>query len=131
MTAQLLPEGTITTPGGFRATGIHAGLKTTRDRDLGLLIAKSACSAAAHFGAGSKIAGAWTTANLRRGAEDIRTPPPAQDFPGSPAVDETVREPGMQTRELQVEQGRLRSLDQRAARRGQHGGKHERGHQGA
>lgn len=67
-----ISEGTITSPSGFRATGIHAGLKTTRDRDLGLLIARNACTAAVHMGASSGTTGAWSTANVRRNAADIR-----------------------------------------------------------
>ncbi|MBM7846625.1 bifunctional ornithine acetyltransferase/N-acetylglutamate synthase [Herpetosiphon giganteus] len=73
MAYRLLNEGSITTPAGFRVTGIHCGLKTTsRDRDLGLLITKTGCTATGHFGATSGITGAWTTANLRRNAEDVR-----------------------------------------------------------
>ncbi|HYF65073.1 MAG TPA: hypothetical protein VD886_19765 [Herpetosiphonaceae bacterium] len=72
MAPTFLPEGTITTPGGLRATGIHIGLKSTRDRDLGLLIAKGACTAAVHMGASSGVTGAWSTANVRRNPADIR-----------------------------------------------------------
>lgn len=72
MAHTFLPEGTITAPGGLRATGIHIGLKSTRDRDLGLLIARGACTAAVHMGASSGITGAWSTANVRRNPTDIR-----------------------------------------------------------
>lgn len=72
MTHTFLPDGSITSPGGFRVTGIHSGLKPTRDRDLGLLISKGSCTAAFHLGASSGTTGAWTTANLRRNADDVR-----------------------------------------------------------
>ena len=72
MTYTLLAEGTITSPGALRATGVHCGLKTTRSRDLGLLIAATDCSAAAHFGSLSGAAGAWSTAVLRRNPQAIR-----------------------------------------------------------
>lgn len=73
MAFTFLADGTITSPAGFRATGIHSGLKTmNRDRDLGLLISKNACTATAHLGTNSGITGAWSTANLRRKADDIR-----------------------------------------------------------
>ncbi len=73
MAHTLSPEGTLTSAGELRVTGIHSGLKSTRDRDLGLVVARTACTAAGYFGAASGSAGAWSTARLRRGsAEDVR-----------------------------------------------------------
>ncbi len=72
MSPTFLPDGSITSPGGVRVTGIHSGLKATRDRDLGLLVFKTPCSAAVHLGASSGTTGAWTTANLRRNPDDVR-----------------------------------------------------------
>jgi glutamate N-acetyltransferase/amino-acid N-acetyltransferase len=72
MSPTFLPDGSITSPGGVRVTGIHSGLKATRDRDLGLLVFKTPCVAAAHLGANSGTTGAWTTANLRRNPDDVR-----------------------------------------------------------
>jgi glutamate N-acetyltransferase/amino-acid N-acetyltransferase len=39
----------LLSPGGFTAAGIHAGVKSTRKPDVGLLVADAACSAAAVF----------------------------------------------------------------------------------
>ncbi len=72
MTPTFLPDGSITSPGGVRVTGIHSGLKSTRDRDLGLLVFKTPCNAAVHLGASSGTTGAWSTANLRRNPDDVR-----------------------------------------------------------
>jgi glutamate N-acetyltransferase/amino-acid N-acetyltransferase len=72
MPPTFLPDGSITSPGGLRVTGIHSGLMATRDRDLGLLIFKTPCTAAVHLGSSSGTTGAWTTASLRRNPDDVR-----------------------------------------------------------
>ena len=46
-----LAEGTVTSPRGFRAGGIHAGIKTAPERplDLGILVSDRPCQATARF----------------------------------------------------------------------------------
>ncbi len=45
---QLIPGGTVTTPAGFSAGAVHAGIKTRGDRvlDLGILYSEVSCTAA-------------------------------------------------------------------------------------
>ena len=45
---QLVPGGTVTTPAGFSAGAVHAGIKTRGDRvlDLGILYSEVSCTAA-------------------------------------------------------------------------------------
>ncbi|WP_082651677.1 bifunctional glutamate N-acetyltransferase/amino-acid acetyltransferase ArgJ [Gorillibacterium timonense] len=45
----VLPGGTITTPKGFQAGGLHAGLKKTERRDLGILYCEVPAAAAAVY----------------------------------------------------------------------------------
>ncbi|HEY1013884.1 MAG TPA: bifunctional ornithine acetyltransferase/N-acetylglutamate synthase [Herpetosiphonaceae bacterium] len=60
----LVPDGSIATPGGLRMTGIHCGLKPTRDRDLGLVVSRAPCAAALHVPAQPGPVDAWTKAAL-------------------------------------------------------------------
>jgi len=45
---QLIPGGTVTTPAGFSAGAVHAGIKTRGERvlDLGILYSEVSCTAA-------------------------------------------------------------------------------------
>lgn len=45
----VLEDGSISSPQGYRATGIHAGFKPTRARDLALVYSTESCTAAAMF----------------------------------------------------------------------------------
>src|SRR6266498_3951480 len=44
-----MPEIHLLSPGGFRASGVHAGIKTKQAPDVGLLICDTLASAAAAF----------------------------------------------------------------------------------
>ena len=48
--------GSVTTPPGFVAAGIAAGIKKTKKRDLGLLFSKSSCASATVFTANAAAA---------------------------------------------------------------------------
>ena len=42
----VVPEGTVTTPKGFRAGGLHCGLKKTERHDLGAIVCDVPAAAA-------------------------------------------------------------------------------------
>ncbi|GIV96417.1 MAG: arginine biosynthesis bifunctional protein ArgJ [Herpetosiphonaceae bacterium] len=70
----ILPEGSISSPSGYRATGIHAGLKPNRARDLALISSTQPCTTAAMF-TSSVIKGApvlFDQALLARNRDQIR-----------------------------------------------------------
>src|SRR5262249_23085846 len=49
MSYNILDDGHVSSPAGFRATGISGGLKEVRARDLALVYSVRSCSAAAMF----------------------------------------------------------------------------------
>jgi glutamate N-acetyltransferase/amino-acid N-acetyltransferase len=74
MSYRLLDDGHISSPKGFRATGISCGLKEARARDLALVYSQKPCRAGALFTT-SVIQAApvfFNQAVLERGRENIR-----------------------------------------------------------
>lgn len=49
MIVELLPDGSVTSPSGFRAAGVSCGLKAEGALDLGLLSSEAVCDAAGVF----------------------------------------------------------------------------------
>lgn len=49
MSYSVIPNGCLTSVSGFRAAGVHCGLKPTKDKDLALVYSEAPCRAAAVF----------------------------------------------------------------------------------
>ncbi|HEX5690926.1 MAG TPA: bifunctional glutamate N-acetyltransferase/amino-acid acetyltransferase ArgJ [Roseiflexaceae bacterium] len=74
MTYRLLDDGHISSPKGFRATGISCGLKEARARDLALVYSQKPCRAAALFTTSALPAAPvfFDQAVLARSRENVR-----------------------------------------------------------
>jgi glutamate N-acetyltransferase / amino-acid N-acetyltransferase len=74
MSYSILEDGHVSSPRGFRSTGISGGLKEVRARDLALLYSQLACRAAAIFTANAIVAAPtfFDQAVLSRNREGIR-----------------------------------------------------------
>jgi glutamate N-acetyltransferase/amino-acid N-acetyltransferase len=74
MSYNILDDGTVSSPNGFRATGISGGLKEVRARDLALVYSQRACRVAAVFTTNAILAAPifFNQAVLSRNRENIR-----------------------------------------------------------
>ncbi len=74
MSYTIFEDGHISSPAGYRATGVSAGFKETRSRDLGLVYSQSPCAAAALFTTSSTKAAPvfFNQAILARNREGVR-----------------------------------------------------------
>ncbi len=74
MSYNILDDGTVSSPGGFRATGISGGLKEVRARDLALIYSQRPCRVAAVFTTNAILAAPifFNQAVLSRNRENIR-----------------------------------------------------------
>lgn len=74
MSHNIIEDGHISTPAGFRATGVSAGLKEIRARDLAIVYSQLPCSVAALFTSNLVVAAPtyFNQAILARGREHIR-----------------------------------------------------------
>ena len=74
MSYNILEDGHVSSPNGFRATGIAGGLKEVRARDLALVYSQQACRAAGVFTTSTVVAAPvfFDQAILARNREQIR-----------------------------------------------------------
>ncbi len=74
MSYNILEEGHVSSPAGFRATGVSSGLKEVRARDLALVYSQRPCCVAAVFTTNAIISAPvfFNQAVLSRGREQIR-----------------------------------------------------------
>ncbi|MEN9934904.1 MAG: hypothetical protein RLZZ387_1483 [Chloroflexota bacterium] len=74
MTYSVIDDGHISSPGGFRATGVSAGLKEIRARDLAVVYSQQPCKAAALLTSSAIVAAPvfFTQAILARNRESLR-----------------------------------------------------------
>src|SRR6266508_5766801 len=74
MSYNILDDGTVSSPRGFRATGVSGGLKEVRARDLALIYSQEPCRAAAVFTTNAIMAAPifFNQAVLSRNRENIR-----------------------------------------------------------
>jgi glutamate N-acetyltransferase/amino-acid N-acetyltransferase len=74
MSYNIIDDGHVSSPRGFRATGISGGLKEVRARDLALVYSLRPCRAAATFTTNTILAAPifFNEAVLSRGRENIR-----------------------------------------------------------
>ncbi|HEU5090905.1 MAG TPA: bifunctional ornithine acetyltransferase/N-acetylglutamate synthase, partial [Roseiflexaceae bacterium] len=74
MSYSIVEDGHISSPGGYRATGVSAGLKEIRARDLALVYSLQPCRAAALFTTNVMSAASvyLSQAVLSRNREQIR-----------------------------------------------------------
>lgn len=74
MSYNILDDGTISSPNGFRATGVSGGLKEVRARDLALVYSQKPCRVAAVFTTNMILAAPvfFNQAILSRNRENIR-----------------------------------------------------------
>lgn len=74
MSYSVIDDGHVSSPGGFRATGVSAGLKEIRARDLALIYSQRPCRAAALFTTSAILAAPvfFDQAVLARNRESIR-----------------------------------------------------------
>jgi glutamate N-acetyltransferase/amino-acid N-acetyltransferase len=70
----LIEDGHVSTPSGFRATGVSAGLKEVRSRDLALIYSQQPCKAAGLFTTSAILAAPvfFDQAILARNRESLR-----------------------------------------------------------
>jgi glutamate N-acetyltransferase/amino-acid N-acetyltransferase len=74
MSYSIIDDGHVSSPSGFRATGVSAGLKEVRARDLALIHAQRPCRVAAVFTSNAVLAAPifFNQAILARSHENIR-----------------------------------------------------------
>lgn len=74
MSYNLLEDGHVSSPKGFRATGVAGGLKEVRARDLALIYSQHPCRAANIFTTNAIVAAPifFNQAILSRNREQIR-----------------------------------------------------------
>ncbi len=74
MTYSFIDDGHVSSPAGFRATGVAAGLKEVRSRDLALIYSQRPCVTAAIFTTNAVVAASvyLSQAVLARNADGIR-----------------------------------------------------------
>lgn len=74
MTYSIIDDGHISSPGGFRATGVSAGLREIRARDLAVVYSQAPCRAAGIFTTSAILAAPvfFDQAILARNREGIR-----------------------------------------------------------
>ena len=74
MSFSIIEDGHISTPAGYRATGVSGGLKEVRARDMALVYSLHPCRTAALFSTNSMIAAPvfFSQAVLARNPENIR-----------------------------------------------------------